>query len=74
VPYANRPPEPRSYFVQKALQCRRLASSILDDDRTHSALISLAEEFEAKAASAAEDFQTPDSGPVIGPIPAGAKA
>ena len=39
-----------SYFLERAVQCRRLAAGIADD-RTSEALIKLAEEFEAKAAA-----------------------
>jgi hypothetical protein len=44
--------ETQSYFREKAKQCRRLAATIADqDDPTVTALLALAEEFEAKGAA-----------------------
>jgi hypothetical protein len=44
--------ETPSYFREKANQCRRLAATIADqDDPTVTALLTLAEEFEAKGAA-----------------------
>jgi hypothetical protein len=41
-----------AYYRAKAEQCRRLAGSItLEEDPTRRALLAMAEEFEAKAAS-----------------------
>jgi hypothetical protein len=42
--------ENAKYFLEKAAQCRRLAASIADD-KASGALLTLAEEFEARAAA-----------------------